>query len=105
MDKIEAKFREYHEANPHVYAGLKDLALRLKKRGRNHYGIAALFEVLRYERALVTVGDEFKLNNNYRALYAREIMENEKELGGFFATRARTSARMSAIQPIGEDLA
>ncbi len=91
MSDIDTKFQEYHEANPHVYSGLKELALRLRKRGRQHYGIGALFEVLRYERALTTVGDEFKLNNNYRALYARLLMEDEPELNGFFATRVRRS--------------
>ena len=96
MSNLKAKFQEYHEANPHVYSGLKELALRLKRRGRQHYGIKALFEVMRYERALTTVGDEFKLNNNYTSLYARLLMDNEPELKGFFETRFRRSS-MAAI--------
>lgn len=32
-------------------------------------------------------GDEYKLNNDYRAFYARLLMANEPELAGFFETR------------------
>ncbi len=34
---------------------------------------------------------EFRLNNDYRALYARQLMDNEPELDGFFETRTLRS--------------
>lgn len=86
---IEERFDAFHGRNPQVYKALRQLALDMRGRGVRHYGIKALFEVLRYEYALRTEGDTFKLNNNYTALYARLLMEQEPELAGFFETRRR----------------
>jgi hypothetical protein len=81
-------FRKFHGENPGVYYELRKLAIDLHGRGRERYGIAGLFEVLRWQRAMTIVGDEaFKLNNNYRAFYARMLMHNDPALAGFFATR------------------
>lgn len=88
-DRIKAAFEKFHAENPHVYLELRDLALEVKRAGCNHYAICELFGVLRYQRILNTTGDDFKLNNNYRALYARRLMRQEPELKGFFETRAR----------------
>lgn len=91
-DTMESRFERFHAMNPHVFAALKELALSLRHSGRQQYGIAALFEVLRFRGALRTQGDGFKLNNNYRALYARKLMREVPELAGFFETRHRPSA-------------
>lgn len=90
-DPIQEKFEAFHAENPGVYAELVKLALRVRGAGRARYGIATLFEVMRYRRDIQTSGDVFKLNNNFRALYARKIMEENPELDGLFATRTRTS--------------
>ncbi len=81
-------FVAFHCANPQVYQTLRRMALAMRRRGVKQFGIAALFEVLRYENALRTSGEEFKLNNNYRSFYARLLMEQESELDGFFETRS-----------------
>ncbi len=84
---IHDAFVAFHASNPQVYQALRRLALAMRRRGVKQFGIAALFEVLRYEAALRTAGDEFKLNNSYRSFYARLLMEREGELAGFFETR------------------
>ena len=90
MDLIEHAFHNFHAENPWVYDKLRDMALQLKRSGRDSYGIAALFEVLRYEYALRTKSDDgLKLNNNYRALYARMLAQQEPELQEFFRMRMR----------------
>jgi hypothetical protein len=82
-------FDEFHALNPEVYAELRKLALGLRHLGRKRYGIAGLFEVVRWQRAIVTTGDEsFKLNNNFKAFFARLLMKNEPELRNFFDLRA-----------------
>lgn len=93
---IEERFQAFHEANPHVYHALRKMALDLRRRGFRRYGIKALFEVLRFNHAIQTNGDAYKLNNNYTALYARLLMEREPHLRGFFETRKRVSAAMEA---------
>lgn len=90
-DKIANAFRKFHRENPSVYDELVKISRSLKSKGRCHYGIKALFEVVRFHRALNTNDPAFKLNNNYTALYARLIMENEPDLHGFFDTRLRKS--------------
>ena len=72
-----------------MYDELRKLALALINRGHLRYGIAGLFEVLRYRHAMRTIDpdESFKLNNNYRAYYARLLMDRELRLVGFFLTR------------------
>jgi hypothetical protein len=86
---LDERFEEFHLANPLVYTALRALALKLLASGVRRYGIAGLFEVLRYEHVLRTRGEEFKLNNSFRAFYARRLMEREPRLDGFFETRTQ----------------
>jgi len=81
------QFWKFHVENPEVYDELKNLALKMKRTGRKHYGMKGLFEVLRWHRALETTDEEFKLNNNYTAFYARMLMKRLPELEGFFSLR------------------
>lgn len=83
----ETAFRDYHSANPQVYDKLRSFALQARRTGRRHLGMKAIFERLRWWAYVETTGDEFKLNNNYTAFYARLLMEREPELAGFFETR------------------
>lgn len=83
----------FDRENPQVYQKLVEFARRAKSRGVDHYGIGALFEVLRWHTR-VEVGakaDEWKFNNNYRAYYARKIMDSEPDLKDFFETRVLRS--------------
>jgi hypothetical protein len=89
-DQIEVKFVEFHTAHPWVYDRLKELALELKRSGVTQYGISGLYETLRYEASLKAEDEEgFKLNNNFRALYARKLAQDEPALEEFFKFRLR----------------
>lgn len=60
----------------------------LKGRGLKHYGVAAVFESIRYDWHIGLLGDgEYRLNNNHRSLLARRIMELYPDLEDFFETR------------------
>jgi len=84
----QERFEEFHRANPSVYQELRRLALILKNRGHKRIGISMLFEQMRWQwYATTTDVTGFKLNNNYRAYYARMLMENEEGLDGFFTIR------------------
>jgi hypothetical protein len=91
--RLENAFREFHNANPHVYKQLVELACQLRARGRERYGIKSLFEVIRWHKALETTDEDFKLNNNHAPYYARMIMETIPELNGFFRLRVLKSER------------
>ena len=85
--KLDREFSEFHRANPHVYRRLVDMARQAVRAGRRKIGIGMLFEVLRWEHAISTVGDEFRLNNNHRSRYARMLMRLEQDLAGLFDVR------------------
>ena len=92
-DAIAKAFWRFHQENPEVFDELVRLAKQLLRVGRNRYGIKALFEIVRFHRAMQTTDPCFKLNNNYHALYARLIMNTVPELGGFFELRERLSRK------------
>lgn len=83
----EEDFRAFHEANPQVYRAIREIALDLKKRNVRKAGMKAIFERLRWIYRLQTQGEEYRLNNNYTAFYARMLMDREPELDGFFEVR------------------
>lgn len=93
-DAIRQRWEEFHAEHPEIYRHLVLLARTRRRMGRP-CGIKALWERLRWD---VEIGelekgpDGYRLNNNYTALYAREIMAREPDLRGFFETRQRKSA-------------
>lgn len=86
---IEAQFLAFHEANPHVYNALRELALDMRRRGSPKIGMKMLFEVLRWQYFMTTedANSDFKINNNYAPYYARILMDNEPQLVGAFEVR------------------
>lgn len=86
VDPTREKYLAFHRANPHVYESLVEMARNLKEIGHTRYGIAGLFETLRYQSAIRTSDPNagFKLSNDYKPYYARDIMKNNPDLDGFF---------------------
>lgn len=83
--KIELEFQEFHAKNPEVYEKIVKLCLDMKSRGVTHWSVSAAYEIIRYFGVIsVDRQEEYKLPNNLRPYYARMIMEQEKELAGFF---------------------
>ena len=60
----------------------------MRDRGIRRTGIAAIFERLRWLYRLQTQGEEYRLNNTFRAYYARMVMERCPDLAGFFEVRS-----------------
>lgn len=87
---IDTRFREFHTANPGVYAELVDMARKIKARGYNKLGIELIWSAYRWNRMMTTTPDDtgFKLNDHYRSRYARMIMACEPDLADFFHTRS-----------------
>ena len=88
-DTIRAKFDAFNTKHPEVYRELVKLARQWKQAGHSKLGIAALFERLRWEWHMsgVQSDDGYKLSNNFKAHYARLIMEQEPDLDGIFNIR------------------
>lgn len=86
-DPLDVRFAEFHQANPHVYGRLVEMARDWKAAGYEHGSIAMFYEALRYETGVATHGDQFRLNNSFRSRYARLVEATVPDLIGFFHTR------------------
>ena len=85
------RFAAFHAANPHVADALEVLAGRWLA-NHDHVGIGALYEALRWESGIRTTGDEYRLNNSYRAFYARLLIERRPEWADAFRLREQRAA-------------
>lgn len=93
-----AKYQAFDQANPHVYWKLVEIAYEVAVKGKTRYGIGAIFERLRWISTFETVGDPYKLNNNFRAFYVRRVQEEHPELAGLFETRRSRADKESRQQ-------
>lgn len=85
---IREAWQRFHADNPWVYDKLLELCrFWVSRRPGQRLGIGMLFERLRWDLAIRTTGEPLKLNNNYRALYARKIMDEHPEFADLFQTR------------------
>lgn len=84
---IEKKFEVYHRDNPHVYDLFIKFSTQAKESGKKQYSAKSVFERMRWHVDIETVGETFKLNNNYTAYYARKIMQDYSEFYNFFSIR------------------
>jgi hypothetical protein len=90
---IDADFRRFHAANPHVFRKIVALCRRAKARGYDRWSMKGVWEVMRWEIGVETDEEAPKLNNNYTALYARLVMSRCPDLAEFFETRERKAGR------------
>lgn len=90
--EIEQAFQRFHVDNPHVFQVLEREALRAQQAGVRRLGIAKLVEDVRHDAQLRTHSAAFKLNNNFRAPYARLLIHRHPQLAEILATRERRDA-------------
>jgi hypothetical protein len=94
-DHVAAAFDAW-AATPDGKEALREVearAVRLHQAGHRSWGIAAIWEAIRYDRAVQIAPDRegWRLNNNHRALASRHIEARNPYLRGFFTTRERTA--------------
>lgn len=82
------KFEQFDRQNPIIYDLIKRYVGEAIAAGRRRIGIAAIFERIRWHLSVETAGDEFKLNNNYRAFYARKFVRDYPQYAEIFETRS-----------------
>ena len=86
-------FKTYHNQNLHLYRKILEVARQAKRLGFKQFSINSIYERIRWETA-ESGNDEYKLNNSYRADYARKIMEEHPlEFSGFFKIRELKTSR------------
>jgi len=82
------KFNQYHRDNPQVYELFKRFTFMAIKRGHNRLSAWMIVNRIRWETSIETFSvDEYKISNDYIALYARMFMRDHPEYDGFFKTK------------------
>jgi len=77
---------EWIAAHPEGFAEFEKMALRAAGRGRR-FGAKLLAERVRWERRIEHGEDDFKINNNYVAYIARELIARHPGLRPFVEMR------------------
>ena len=92
---------QYDTDNPQVYRQLVVYAFQMLHAKRTRGSIDLLFQRLRWYTTVETQSeDDFKLNDQYRAYYARKLMAEYPELAGFFELRSSQFDQLfPALQP------
>lgn len=84
---IQERFETFHDTNPWVLDALEELTAEWLEHGNRRLGIRMLQEVLRWQHGMKTVGDDFKLNDNYTSRYVRLMIERNPEWADVFSLR------------------
>jgi hypothetical protein len=84
---IDERFAEFHAANPQVFELFAKFARELREAGLEKGSAELIVQRIRWHAAVVTRGDSFKINDHYRARYARPLVETCPEFAGWFEFR------------------
>ncbi|MFF0740562.1 hypothetical protein ACFYVL_09185 [Streptomyces sp. NPDC004111] len=81
---IADQFHSFHAQHPGIYRALERMTAQRLASGATRIGLKNLFEELRSQ-----LPPGFGLNNNYTALYARELIAAHPHWAGAFELRRR----------------
>ena len=105
QEEMAEQCQAFHNKHPEVWKLFVEFTHDVIRAGFKNYSANAIFERIRWEvdvvsmRSVVTEGANrkpFKLNNNYRAYYARRFHRMYPQHDGFFRTREQTSSDQRA---------
>jgi len=83
--ELAEKFKKYHNENPHIYDAFEKFSLIAASR-RKHFAGITVINRIRWD-TMMSGNDDFKVNNNYAAYYARLFEKNHPKHNGFFRKR------------------
>jgi len=91
--ELLAKFKEFHADNPHVYDLFRRFAFEAKNSGRPRFSHWMIANRIRWYTSIETKGTDYKLSNDFIALYARLIVYHNPEFEGFFSLKQMKEIR------------
>lgn len=99
MDMIQKNFEKFHMQNPRVYILWDRFTRRMINAGLKNGSAALVMERIRWETTIETSFDKpVKINNNYKARYARFWMEQNPEWKDYFRTRVLASNSVDSVE-------
>jgi len=100
------RFFKYHRDNPKVYERFVHFAKLLRSRGRKKYSAWAIINFIRWDHDISTEAEDFKICNDYIALYPRLLISEDASFIGFFHLKQMKSEgrKLSGEYPISPDV-
>ncbi len=87
------EFNKFHKDNPQIYALFQQEVFKAIRSGKKKLSARTIIEFIRWNIFLKTVNDEdYKINNNHIAYYARMFMNDHPEHEGIFELRTIANA-------------
>lgn len=90
MKTLKQKFLDFDKENPEVYEMFCRFSFQAMQRGHKRLSAWMVANRIRWETSIETTGSDFKLSNDFIALYARKFMEDHPQHEGFFKTKQMT---------------
>jgi hypothetical protein len=94
--QILEAFTAFHKENPHVWQLFERFTFDVIGQGYENYSSAAIFERIRWHMEIEVKDADCKLNNNFRAYYARMFHARHTKHDSFFHIRKRVSEERPA---------
>jgi hypothetical protein len=82
-----AKYSHFRETNSHVYEAFVSLAKRYRDAGRTLCSAVLLGNVLRWHSDIGELEGNYKIQNDWLPMMARELVVTDPSFTGFFAFR------------------
>ena len=84
---LKEKFTDWDKENPKVYQLFCRFTFEAIERGHKRLSAWMIANRIRWETSVVTTGNDYKISNDFIALYARKFMEQYPQYDGFFKTK------------------
>lgn len=96
-DQIKRRFERFDADNPGVWSLFKKFTFDVIETKRHkHYSSDAVVQRIRWHTSIETTGESVKINDHYRAYYARKFHAEFPQHDGFFRNRKQVSKSMPA---------
>jgi hypothetical protein len=86
-DDLKTKWWAWHKENPEFYELFKKFTFQAIRKGHRNLSAWLIVNRIRWETMIVTTGNEYKISNDFIALYARLFMHEYPDYKGFFRTK------------------
>ena len=87
MTDLKKRFDKWDVENPEVYELFKRFTFEAINKGHTKLSAWMIANRIRWETSIVTTGNDYKISNDFIALFARKFMEDYPLHDGFFRTK------------------
>lgn len=90
------KFFRFNSENPEIFKLFEKFAVEAKQSGRERFSHWMIINRIRWYTSIETTGKDFKISNDFIALYARALILKRPEFKNFFLLKQMKRNRKEA---------